>query len=705
VALAWSAMASALIYLNRNDWLLWYFATLDMSVLALFVLLADPHEFGLHGVYRDRICRAFLGAAYPGSRSAADNRQTDFRPRDDVRLSSLPERPLHLICCAANNISGDHLATLSRGARSAVLSHYGVAVGNDWAPAPNLYLGSALTASAAAFNSNMGSVSMRVGPAVSFLMGALNLRLGLWVRNPGSRRKPDRPSLLPGWLFYKEMAAGTSSDAADLHLSDGAHFDNLGLYELVRRHCRYIIVSDCTADPDVGFDDFGSTARRIREDLGVEIEIDLNPLKPGPGGYSRQHAAVGTIDYGWFDKGILVYIKPSLTGDEPADIRQYKTRNHAFPHESTGDQFYDEAQWESYRRLGVQAVREVFRFVDRVADGRERPHKVFAEVKQQWYPAPADLVDRLLQMSSRFDKLEEELRSSQNVPMLGEVFPEIQHMRSAGRASAFFLSCFGGRQTSGEAFSRHQMANVGCLLRVLTLMEDTVTVCALTTHWDHPLNRGWVNYFARWATAPTFRMWWPMLKPMYGPALRGFLEDRFEILRGTGSAMAAVSRVDQKVARGGFAFEWWRERVRMRASLNHRQLFQYSFRLPAAGEVRPAEIQVALAAVLRRPKLAFWTTDDFFVPLSLWGGGLGAEFLRSLMELLREEGVEKCVVAVLAPPENDGNRAVWYERLGFLDFYRQAGFRVDRASAYPQLPLATPGQRQSSAVLSRLLVP
>ena len=71
----------------------------------------------------------------------------------------------------------------------------------------------------------------------------------------------------------------------DVHLSDGAHFENLGLYELVRRHCRYVILSDCTADPEVAFDDLGNAFRRIREDFGVEIEIDIDPLRPGPDGF------------------------------------------------------------------------------------------------------------------------------------------------------------------------------------------------------------------------------------------------------------------------------------------------------------------------------------------------------------------------------------------------------------------------------------
>ena len=705
VALAWAAAASALIYINKNDWMHWYHSTIVLALFASLVLLVDPQEFGFHGVYRDRICRAFLGAAYPEVQSAADNRQTDFRCKDDIPLSSLPKRPLHLVCCAANNVSGDHLSTLSRGARSAVLSRYGVGMGNDWSPAPGLQLGSALTASAAAFNPNMGSVSMRVGPAVSFLMTALNLRLGLWVRNPRLRKEAIREHLLPGWLFYKEMAAYTDTTGSDLHLSDGAHFDNTGLYELVRRHCRYIIMSDCTADLEVAFDDFGSTARRIREDLGVEIEIDLNPLKPGPDGLSRQHAVVGTIDYGWFDKGTLVYIKPSLTGTEPADIRQYKTRNQAFPHEGTGDQFYDEAQWESYRRLGVQTVREVFKFAEVMsADLPQRAHKVFSAAKQEWYPAPADLVDRLLQMNSRFDRLEEELKSAASAPMLSEVFPELADIAAfmqAPDAPKKHQATTGS--SSREEIQKAQLANVSCLVRVLTLMEDTVLACALSKHWGHPLNRGWVTCFARWVTAPTFRMWWPLLRPMYGPGLRRFLEDRFTVLGSPSSLKGSVSWVDRAVAEQGFAYKWWKERDHL-PEPKQSKLFQFYLQLPTDIGDSSLEIQVALAAVTISEKTASWTSSDFFVPLCLWGSGLGSEFLRKLLLEIRKEKITRCVVTVYGPAEADGNQTAWEERLSFVDFYRQAGFRVDEIKQYLADPVNGKASKGRCAVLSKELV-
>ena len=101
--------------------------------------------------------------------------------------------------------------------------------------------------------------------------------------------------------------------------------------------------------------------RKLRIDLGVDIEIDLKPLRPDPEtGFSSQHSAVGTIHYPNGIKGTLVYIKTSLTGDEPEDVLAYRRSNPTFPDQSTGDQFFDEAQFESYRKLGDLIGREAF---------------------------------------------------------------------------------------------------------------------------------------------------------------------------------------------------------------------------------------------------------------------------------------------------------------------------------------------------------
>ena len=158
--------------------------TVSAAIVFLAVFLFDPARVGMHEFYRTKISRCYLGASNPGPPES--NRQIIERRNDDLHLKDLCEvaKPIHLICTAANDISGDPLGTLYRGARSAVLSGNGISIGDETRSLDDLRVSAALTASAAAFNSQMGRISMDLGPAVTFLMSALNLRLGLWVPHP-----------------------------------------------------------------------------------------------------------------------------------------------------------------------------------------------------------------------------------------------------------------------------------------------------------------------------------------------------------------------------------------------------------------------------------------------------------------------------------------------------------------------------------------
>ncbi len=675
VALLVAGVGSVLIVVGNTDWFRWYGVTGGMGFAIAMMMLFDPGEIGLHSFYRDRLVRAYAGASNRASDGfAAANRQTDRRKADDLCLADLPKWPLHLVCCAANDLSGDPIETLGRGARSATLSHHGIAMADGWAPPGKwLTLGGAVTASAAAFNSNMGAVSMSVGPVVAFLMAALNLRLGLWVPNP--RRPPRaRMRLLPGALFFREMFSLTTadSDAPEIHLSDGAHFENLALYELVRRHCRYIVVSDCGEDPAVAFDDFGNAARRVREDFGVHIDVDLSALKPADR-RSRQHVVVGTIHYSDFDKGILLYVKPTLTGDEPPDVLQYSTRNESFPHESTVDQFYDEAQWESYRKLGEHTACTVFGFVDRYPGNGEGPPAdwIFTTARQDWYPTPPDLPASVLKMTARFGSVESELQREGAAAMLHEVFPELRRIWKAGEAE---------QKPTDTAHA----ANLACLLRVTQLMEDVWTECQLDTFWNHPLNLGWVNCFARWASAPTFRMWWPLIRPMYGAEFQRFMQERFAILDQEGVQDGAVSGPTVSIP-DGLSARWWRERHTPAPAMldrqgGHKRAYEYLLRLPTPGSPNPTPMQVGLLLLRHLPDdagaWAWWTSDDFFVPPSLWGAGIGGAFLWKFLKHARERKMASRLDVYVKAPEGRNDPGSWADRVSYVEFYKKQGFRI-----------------------------
>jgi hypothetical protein len=152
-------------------------------------------------------------------------------------------------------------------------------------------------------------------------------------------------------------------------ISDGGHFDNLGVYEMVRRRCRFIVVSDATSDPYYAYADLGSVVRRAAIDFGIRITFKhLDMVRRGETAVKGTYSAFAVIEYpeeqssGRRQHGYLLYIKPYVEGsDEPADVRAYWLANPAFPHDTTLNQFFGEAQFESYRALGGYTVMELAR--------------------------------------------------------------------------------------------------------------------------------------------------------------------------------------------------------------------------------------------------------------------------------------------------------------------------------------------------------
>jgi predicted acylesterase/phospholipase RssA len=339
------------------------------------------NKFSLAGMYRYRLVRSFLGASRGGR---SPNPFTGFDPADDFPIAELASiRPLHVTNATLNMVADTELGRQERKAEPFTLSplHAGsAAIG--YRPAAQyaadahgcgITLGTAITISGAAASPSMGMYST---PALTFLMTLLNARLGAWLGNPGPAGRETWTHGEPGpgaMLVVDELLGRTTDRRPYVYLSDGGHFDNLGLVEMVRRRCRFIVVVDAGADPGYGFADLANAVRRIRIDLGVRVElggVDVSAARQGNG---NPHCLTGTIHYDQMDGGsavgTLVYLKPALSGDEPVDVRNYAARHPAFPHESTLNQWFSEAQFESYRMLGVHTV-EAVAGVDR---GRPAP--------------------------------------------------------------------------------------------------------------------------------------------------------------------------------------------------------------------------------------------------------------------------------------------------------------------------------------------
>lgn len=224
-------------------------------------------------------------------------------------------------------------------------------------------LGTAFTVSGAAANPNMGY--MLSSPLASFLMSMFNVRLGWWLGNPGPAGnrtcQRDVPRFVLGPVVQEALQLADDQKPY-VYLSDGGHFENLGLYEMVLRRCNLIVVCDASTDSDYSYESLGVAIRKIRIDLGVPIEFEEFRFAP-PEALGGRHCAIAKVRYSCVDEdgtdGVLVYIKPSLAGDEPRDILNYRVGNQKFPQDSIADQFFDEPQFESYRMLGSHIIESI----------------------------------------------------------------------------------------------------------------------------------------------------------------------------------------------------------------------------------------------------------------------------------------------------------------------------------------------------------
>jgi hypothetical protein len=343
--------------------------------------------FSLHGMYRMRLMRAFLGAS---NTQRLPNPFTGFDDKDNLYEKDLPIGPgvpTHLINATVNLVGTRKLAWQQRKAEGFTFSplqcggwRLGYIPTSRYGRKGGLSLGTAMAISGAAFNPNMGYHS---SPLVTLLMTLFNVRLGWWLPNPKYKRGPikekicqrlgldmrkfmqkkaPRLALRP---LLQEALGGTDDLTAYIELTDGGHFENLGLYEMVLRRCRYIVVVDAGADPKCQLEDLGNALRKIEIDLGIPIIFPAGvKMKAGPCSHNP-YCAMASIHYEYVDQvesvrpGKLLYIKAAINGNEPPDITQYSRTHQTFPHESTANQFFTEAQFESYRHLGHHALRTI----------------------------------------------------------------------------------------------------------------------------------------------------------------------------------------------------------------------------------------------------------------------------------------------------------------------------------------------------------
>jgi hypothetical protein len=530
-------------------------------------VLFDENEGSMNGFYRNRLVRCYLA---PSNTKRFSDPETDQDPvGDDVLLSRLVKwdgeaRPLYpLVCAAANLTETAELDWQDRRAASFVFSplHCGyvptsrrlwarplgdsLSIQSKDSLAHCISLGTAIATSGAAVSPNMGYHS---SPPIAFLLTLFNARLGWWVRNRNALPSvwSNLGSKLLGSKLLSELASRTRDTAAYTYVSDGGHFENLGIYELVRRKCRFIVCVDASADPDRDFDSLGNAIHKCRVDFGASIDIDVSLMRPDANGVSKRGAVLGKIRYGDCT-GLLLYIKPSITGGETADIARYSSANAEFPHEPTHDQFFDEHQFEAYRQLGESMGSSLFNL------GGERWELVRAGRKndlpteldlfsneakegllirlEHWLFEPSDATAlRFTTHGAALCRLLERQR-------LDEDLASLDGQLNAGWSKA------GGKQGQLTLPSEDQFRPCFYFVQeVIQLMEAVYLDLDLERNFNHPDNRGWMNLFRQWTWVPMFRVVWALTSQSLGSRFVHFCEEALGAPRVSGALRMRWSR-------------------------------------------------------------------------------------------------------------------------------------------------------------------
>jgi len=356
----------------------------SIPLAGVMAFRANINFIGLHRFYRDRLMEAFM----PSEASVAVN-SVDYSPAADnlsvdaLRNTSSLGLPYPLINANIILINDLDRKYASRGGDNFVISPLFVgSTATGWQETTDyikmngpLTLPTAMAASGAAASASAGYIGtgITMNTLVSAVMSLLNVRLGLWVGNPlhqQTRKVRSIPTFWNPGLLSGILGRAHAHDSGFIELTDGGHFENLALYELVRRRLKVILIVDGEADPNISLASLVSATRRIQEDFGATLEFypDLGPERlimraaagyPEAVRYAKAPFLVGKLTYNHATEkeGFLIYIKSTLIKQMDFTTAGYLASNPEFPHQSTVDQFFDPVQFDAYRYLGYESAK------------------------------------------------------------------------------------------------------------------------------------------------------------------------------------------------------------------------------------------------------------------------------------------------------------------------------------------------------------
>jgi hypothetical protein len=366
----------------------------------------------LQMLYGARLTRAYLGASNrrrfmpsknQSNRSAAEPIPGDQIPHEKYYANDVLA-PVHLINVTLNQTidPAEQLVQRDRKGKPLAVTPNGFSIDgeafafvddpnasvNDGKGSQRYTIGQWIGISGAAFTTGLGR-STSLG--VSLALGLANVRLGMWWSSGYGRDTRDlgkqwfkRVFRTQTFLVYELLAMFHGMRREWQYLSDGGHYENTAVYELLRpeRGVKVIVVCDNGCDPLYQFGDLANLIRLARIDYRLEILVDTKAaahpdLKtyfgvPADFRVTEEPSDKCALLLDVYDRRPapegnpgaiicrIILLKPRLLPSMPVDLREYQKTHPAFPQEPTADQFFDEAQWESYRCLGYHIGRRIF---------------------------------------------------------------------------------------------------------------------------------------------------------------------------------------------------------------------------------------------------------------------------------------------------------------------------------------------------------
>lgn len=363
---------------------LWFFSAAGLVLLG-FAIFVHNRRYSMHLFYRERLQDAFALRRVRDPVSG-EVKAWPIPYEETIKLSRIEEMRKQriaaggpafpkLVMCAAVAARGSEVPNkawaasftfegdFSGSASAGVSGPTADLERGDWLGGGDVTLPSMMAISGAAISPLMGRFTL---PGFRFLMAMLNVRLGVWLRNPsrgpapesneGSRLRRALRHVVQGWrepgsFYVLKEGLGLANTKKDyVYVSDGGHWENLGLTELLRRDCTDVVVVDASGDPGLG--DIGRAMSAARAELGVEFDLDPSPTIPGEDGLAQAPVVKGKAIYPDGAEAKIFYTRSVLWKDAPSDLRFFAEREHPFPNHPTSNQFLSGELFDAYRALG-----------------------------------------------------------------------------------------------------------------------------------------------------------------------------------------------------------------------------------------------------------------------------------------------------------------------------------------------------------------